>query len=128
MTKNEAREGAWRARGDSARELHDQPFQRPTQEPADVAPLRRSSNVEKLKPDQNGALRHAERFGGRLVCLRHRTDPESEYRLTIGEIVDGARARRLRSAARLGIAGRKATEQHHPAEGLDGVWLRDRSR
>lgn len=43
--------------------------------------------VKRLAPHQPGAMRHAKRFGDRLVCVRYRLDPEAQRRYTTVELI-----------------------------------------
>jgi hypothetical protein len=43
--------------------------------------------VKKLRPGQPGSQKLAERFGDRLVCVRHRLDPTGHRRITTVELV-----------------------------------------
>lgn len=43
--------------------------------------------VKRLAPDQPGALRHARRFGDKLVCVRYRHDLEAHRRYTTVELI-----------------------------------------
>jgi hypothetical protein len=43
--------------------------------------------LKKLAPQAPGARRHAERFGGALVCVRYREDAENGRRLTTVELI-----------------------------------------
>ncbi len=87
MAGSREKEKAWRARGGAAGDVADKPFGRHLSVLSGFAPLQRSSIIKKLHPDQKGALRLAERFGDRLVCVRYRTDHESGRRFTTVEIV-----------------------------------------
>lgn len=42
--------------------------------------------IKKLAPSRHGALKLAERYGPRLVCVRHRVDPEGKTRVTTVEL------------------------------------------
>lgn len=125
------REKAWRAWGGAAGNTADKPFGRHAGAPSDSAPLQRSSIVKKLHPDQKGALRLAERFGDRLVCVRYRTDPESGRRFTTAEIVVEERAPTAPATApaprhSLVRVGWKETELRRAIKELGGVWLHDK--
>lgn len=121
------REQAWRAGGSAAGDSADKPFGRHSSVLSDVAPLQRSSIVKKLNPDQKGALRLAERFGDRLVCVRYRTDPESGRRFTTAEIVIEERGP-IAPAPRHSLVrvGWKETELRRAIKELGGVWLQDK--
>ena len=121
------REQAWRAWGNAAGDSADKPFGRHSSVLSDVAPLQRSSIVKKLNPDQKGALRLAERFGDRLVCVRYRTDSESGRRFTTAEIVIEERAS-IAPAPRHSLVrvGWKKTELRRAIKEMGGVWLHDR--
>lgn len=43
--------------------------------------------VKKLAPTRHGALKLAERFGTKLICVRHRMDPTGTTRITTVELV-----------------------------------------
>lgn len=121
------REKAWRAWGNAAGNAADKPFGRQSSVLSDVAPLRRSNIVKKLNPHQKGALRLAERFGERLVCVRYRTDPESGRRFTTVEIVVDERAS-VAPAPRHSLVrvDWKETDLRRAIKELGGIWLQDR--
>ncbi|MCW5596166.1 MAG: hypothetical protein KIT42_09885 [Rhodocyclaceae bacterium] len=121
------REQAWRAWGGAAGDRADKNFGRDSSVLSDVAPLQRSSIVKKLNPHQKGALRLAERFGDRLVCVRYRTDPESGRRFTTAEIVIEERAP-IAPAPRHSLVrvGWKETELRRAIKEVGGVWLHDK--
>lgn len=61
--------------------------------------------VKRLGPDQPGALKHAQRYGPALVCVRYRHDTTGDMRYTTVElIVDSAPVahRRRRASAERG--------------------------
>jgi hypothetical protein len=43
--------------------------------------------IKKIAPSRQGALKLAERYGPKLVCVRHRIDPEGKTRVTTVELV-----------------------------------------
>ncbi|TWO69814.1 hypothetical protein FN976_18530 [Caenimonas sedimenti] len=43
--------------------------------------------IKTMAPSRHGALKLAERFGQKLVCVRHRVDPTGTTRLTTVELV-----------------------------------------
>ena len=43
--------------------------------------------VKKLAPSRHGALKLAERYGKKLICVRHRVDPTGTTRITTVELV-----------------------------------------
>jgi hypothetical protein len=122
-----SRENAWRARGGAAGNIADTPFGRHSSVLSDNAPLQRSRIAKKLNPDQKGALRLAERFGNRLVCVRYRTDAESGRRFTTVEIIVEERAPIVPEPATVLVrVNWNETELRHAIKAQGGVWLQDR--
>lgn len=121
-----SRDNAWRARGRAPGNIADKPFGRHSSVLPDFAPLQRSIIVKKLNPDQKGALRLAERFGDRLVCVRYRTDPESGRRFTTVEIVVEERPSIAPEPASVLVrVNWNETELRRAIKGHGGIWLQE---
>ncbi len=123
-----SRDNAWRARGRAPGNIADKPFGRHSSVLSDFAPLQRSNIVKKLNPDQKGALRHAERFGDRLVCVRYRTDPDSGRRFTTVEIV--IKDRRSIASESASVVVREnwnETDLRQAIKVSGGAWLQGKS-
>jgi hypothetical protein len=43
--------------------------------------------TRKLAPTSRGAIKLARQFGDALLCVRHRTDPQAEFRYTTVELL-----------------------------------------
>ena len=57
--------------------------------------------VKRLSPTQSGALKHAQRYGAALICVRYRRDLHAMTRYTTVEIVVDEGPVRLRAGARI---------------------------
>lgn len=122
-----SRDNAWRARGRAPGNIADKPFGRHSSVLSDFAPLQRSNIVKKLNPDQKGALRLAERFGDRLVCVRYRTDPDSGRRFTTVEIVVEERQSIAPEPASVLVrVSWNETELRRAIKAHGGIWLQER--
>jgi hypothetical protein len=62
--------------------------------------------VKRMAPTQPGAIKLAEQYGDRLVCVRYRHDPAGRYRYTTVELVVAhgpVRPRQIRGAPKIQI-------------------------
>ena len=57
--------------------------------------------VKRLSPTQSGALKHAERYGSALICVRYRRDLHTMTRYTTVEIIVDEGPVRRRDGARI---------------------------
>lgn len=64
-------------------------------------PAHQTRVVKRLSPTQSGALKHAQRYGRALICVRYRRDLHTMTRYTTVEIVVDEGPVRRRDGARI---------------------------
>ena len=67
--------------------------------------------IKRLSPTQSGALKHAQRYGSALICVRYRRDLNTMTRYTTVEIVVDEGPVRLRDGARIGAERRTSNTE-----------------
>lgn len=79
--------------------------------------------VKKLAPSRHGALKMAQRYGPKLVCVRHRVDPTGTTRImTVELIVEQSPIRRRNETmvhVRIGFLDRNSRAA---AMGAGAIW------
>jgi hypothetical protein len=85
--------------------------------------------AKRIAPTQPGAIKLAEQYGDRLVCVRYRHDPTGRYRYTTVELVvsqSRIKPRAERKEARLKIValrlGNAERDLHHLVRAHGAVW------